>query len=171
MFRHPPAFFHAPPPTALRLVRSARDPRVTGGRVRAIEPFYHWHTPIAWTAYILLADAIVWKRRGNSWIRNSRSELLFVIVRIRAAVGPVRDVQQVLDLQLVLHRAARSCVWFAIWAMSGRSPRSLRRFFKPPISCPAFATGAPVRRELKHRRRSDSARCLDDGRRGRASWF
>jgi len=43
-----------------------------------IEPFYHWHTPIAWTAYILLADAIVWKRRGNSWIRNNPSELLFV---------------------------------------------------------------------------------------------
>jgi hypothetical protein len=43
-----------------------------------IEPFYHWHTPIAWTGYILLADAIVWKRRGNSWIRNNPSELLFV---------------------------------------------------------------------------------------------
>jgi hypothetical protein len=43
-----------------------------------IEPFYHWHTPIAWTGYILLADAIVWKRRGNSWLNNNRSELLFV---------------------------------------------------------------------------------------------
>ena len=43
-----------------------------------IEPFYHWHTPIAWTAFILLADAVVWKRRANSWIRNNRSELLFV---------------------------------------------------------------------------------------------
>jgi hypothetical protein len=43
-----------------------------------IEPFYHWHTPIAWTGYILLVDAIVWKRRSNSWIRNNRSELFFV---------------------------------------------------------------------------------------------
>ena len=43
-----------------------------------IEPFFHWHTPIAWTAYIFLADAIVWKRRGNSWLRNNPSELLFV---------------------------------------------------------------------------------------------
>ena len=43
-----------------------------------VEPFYHWHTPIAWTGYILLADAVVWKRRANSWIRNNRSELLFV---------------------------------------------------------------------------------------------
>jgi hypothetical protein len=43
-----------------------------------IEPFYHWHTPIAWTGYILLADAIVWKRRGDSWLNNNPSELLFV---------------------------------------------------------------------------------------------
>jgi hypothetical protein len=44
-----------------------------------IEPFYHWHTPIAWTGYILLVDAIVWKRRGNSWLRNNRAELFFVV--------------------------------------------------------------------------------------------
>ena len=43
-----------------------------------IEPFYHWHTPIAWTGFILLADALVWKRRGNSWIRNNPAELLFM---------------------------------------------------------------------------------------------
>ena len=42
-----------------------------------IEPFYHWHTPIAWTGYILFADAVVWKRRGNSWLRNNAAELLF----------------------------------------------------------------------------------------------
>ena len=43
-----------------------------------IEPFYHWHTPIAWTGYILLVDAVVWKRRGNSWLRNNRAELFFL---------------------------------------------------------------------------------------------
>jgi hypothetical protein len=42
-----------------------------------VEPFYHWHTPIAWTGYILFADAIVWKRRGDSWLRNNRAELFF----------------------------------------------------------------------------------------------
>jgi hypothetical protein len=42
-----------------------------------IEPFYHWHTPIAWTGYILLADGVVWKRRGNSWLRNNAAELFF----------------------------------------------------------------------------------------------
>ena len=41
------------------------------------DPFYHWHTPIAWTGFILAADAFVWKRRGSSWIRNSPAELLF----------------------------------------------------------------------------------------------
>jgi len=42
-----------------------------------IEPFYHWHTPIAWTGYILFADAVVWKGRGNSWLRNNAAELFF----------------------------------------------------------------------------------------------
>jgi hypothetical protein len=42
-----------------------------------IAPFYHWHTPIAWTGFILFADAVVWKRRGNSWIRNNPAELFF----------------------------------------------------------------------------------------------
>jgi hypothetical protein len=48
------------------------------GMLAQIEPFYHWHTPIAWTGFILLADALVWKRRGNSWIRNNPAELLFM---------------------------------------------------------------------------------------------
>jgi hypothetical protein len=43
-----------------------------------IDPFYHWHTPIAWTGYILFADAIVWKRRGASWLRNYPAEMLFI---------------------------------------------------------------------------------------------
>jgi hypothetical protein len=43
-----------------------------------IEPFYHWHTPIAWTGYILFVDALVWKRRGQSWIRNAPAELFFL---------------------------------------------------------------------------------------------
>jgi hypothetical protein len=43
-----------------------------------IEPFHTWHTPIAWTSYILAVDGLVWKRRGNSWLSHSRAELLFV---------------------------------------------------------------------------------------------
>ena len=48
------------------------------GMFARVAPFYHWHTPIAWTGYILLADAVVWKRRGVSWLRNNPAELLFV---------------------------------------------------------------------------------------------
>ena len=43
-----------------------------------IEPFYSWHTPIAWTGYILFADGIVWKRRGHSWLSDSRAEFFFL---------------------------------------------------------------------------------------------
>jgi hypothetical protein len=48
------------------------------GLLARVEPFYHWHTPISWTGYILTADAVVWKRRGSSWIRNNPAELFFL---------------------------------------------------------------------------------------------
>ena len=43
-----------------------------------IEPFHSWHTPVAWTGYILCVDGIVWKRRGQSWLSDSRAEFLFL---------------------------------------------------------------------------------------------
>lgn len=39
-----------------------------------IEPFWSWNTPIAWTGFIIFADDIVWRARGNSWIRSSPRE-------------------------------------------------------------------------------------------------
>ena len=48
------------------------------GMLARIEPLYHWHTPIAWTGYILFVDGLVWKRRGASWIRNAPAELFFL---------------------------------------------------------------------------------------------
>jgi hypothetical protein len=39
-----------------------------------IEPFASWNTPICWTGFILFADAIVYRARGNSWIRSSPRE-------------------------------------------------------------------------------------------------
>jgi hypothetical protein len=38
------------------------------------EPFYSWNTPIAWTGFILFADAIVYRRRRNSWLRSNPRE-------------------------------------------------------------------------------------------------
>jgi hypothetical protein len=39
-----------------------------------IEPFWSWNTPIAWTGFILFADAIVWEARRSSWIRSNARE-------------------------------------------------------------------------------------------------
>jgi len=48
------------------------------GMLLKVEPFWSWHTPIAWTGYILLVDALVFRRRGDSWLMNARAE--FVIL-------------------------------------------------------------------------------------------
>ena len=63
--------------------------------MRDIEPFHSWHTPIAWTGYILFVDGLVWKRRGNSWLSDARAEFLFLALRLGSALGGLRDVQQV----------------------------------------------------------------------------
>jgi hypothetical protein len=39
-----------------------------------VEPFYSWNTPICWTGFILFADAVVWRARGNSWLRSATRE-------------------------------------------------------------------------------------------------
>ena len=41
-----------------------------------VEPFWSWNTPIAWTGFILFADAIVFRARGTSWIRSDPREFL-----------------------------------------------------------------------------------------------
>ena len=38
----------------------------------------HWFTPIVWTGYILLVDALVYRLRGRSLLVNDRLELLVV---------------------------------------------------------------------------------------------
>jgi hypothetical protein len=50
------------------------------GMLFRLEPFYSWHTPIAWTGYILLVDGLVWQRRGSSLLRNDPAELCFMAV-------------------------------------------------------------------------------------------
>ena len=37
-----------------------------------------WNTPIAWTGFILFADGIVWRARGDSWIRSAPREFVFL---------------------------------------------------------------------------------------------
>ena len=40
-----------------------------------IEPFWSWNTPIAWTGFILFADSVVFRARGQSWMRSAPREL------------------------------------------------------------------------------------------------
>lgn len=43
-----------------------------------VEPFWTWHTSIAWTGYVLFVDGVVWMRRGHSWVTDSPGELAFL---------------------------------------------------------------------------------------------
>lgn len=48
------------------------------GMLLKIEPFWSWHTPISWTGFILVADAVIYARRGDSWLMNARAEFVFL---------------------------------------------------------------------------------------------
>ena len=48
------------------------------GMFARVEPFWSWHTPIAWTGYILLVDAWVLRRRGHSWLHDAPAEFAFL---------------------------------------------------------------------------------------------
>lgn len=48
------------------------------GMFLQIEPFWTWHTPIAWTGYILFVDGLVWSRRGSSWLTAAPAEFAFL---------------------------------------------------------------------------------------------
>jgi len=48
------------------------------GMLARVEPFWSWHTPIAWTGYIVFADGWIWFIRGDSPIRNDRAEMVFI---------------------------------------------------------------------------------------------
>jgi hypothetical protein len=43
-----------------------------------VEPFATWNTPIAWTGFIVFADAVVFRARGRSLIRSAPGEFAVV---------------------------------------------------------------------------------------------
>lgn len=45
-----------------------------------VEPFWTWHTPIAWSTYILLCDGIIYAKRGSSWLMTNRREFVFLAI-------------------------------------------------------------------------------------------
>ena len=48
------------------------------GMIARVEPFWTWHTAIAWTGYILLIDGIIYKERRSSWLTTHRREFFFL---------------------------------------------------------------------------------------------
>ena len=45
-----------------------------------IEPFWSWNTPVAWTGFILFADGIVFRARGESLLRSAPREFAFLAI-------------------------------------------------------------------------------------------
>lgn len=45
-----------------------------------VEPFWSWNTPICWTGFIVYADAVVRRARGESWLTSNRREFAFLAV-------------------------------------------------------------------------------------------
>ncbi len=48
------------------------------GMLAKVQPFYSWHTPIAWSGYILFVDGLVRARRGSSWLTSNTAEFTFL---------------------------------------------------------------------------------------------
>jgi hypothetical protein len=49
-----------------------------GATLAGIEPFASWNTPICWTGFILFADGVVYRARGESWIRSAPREFVWL---------------------------------------------------------------------------------------------
>jgi hypothetical protein len=45
-----------------------------------VEPFASWNTPICWTGFIIFADSVVYRARGESWMRSSPVEFALLAV-------------------------------------------------------------------------------------------
>jgi hypothetical protein len=51
-----------------------------GAMLAHVEPFWTWHTPFAWTGYILIIDGIIYTRRGRSWLTRHIREFAFLAI-------------------------------------------------------------------------------------------
>jgi len=50
------------------------------GMLAKVEPFWTWHTPIAWTGYILFVDGLLYRMRGRSWLTTDKGEFVFLAI-------------------------------------------------------------------------------------------
>src|SRR5262249_2396017 len=51
-----------------------------GATLARVELFYSWNTPICWSGFILFADSVVWRARGDSWLRSAPLEFAFLSI-------------------------------------------------------------------------------------------
>jgi hypothetical protein len=125
-----------------------------GGMLAGIPPFTVWHTPIAWTGYILLVDGFVSKRRGNSWIRNAPAELVFLAV-VSVPLWVVFELYNTYSLRNWYYVGLPANTWVRysgyVWAFATISPAmfetaelaaSLRR--RPAPDVPAVRCPIPM---------------------------
>lgn len=117
------------------------------GVLARMEPFYHWHTPISWTGFILFADAVVWKRRANSWLRDNRAELVF------AACASVP-----LWVLFELYNKYSIHNWYYIGLPENRLIRDFGYAWSFATITPAIFETADLVASFRDRRRSDALR-------------
>jgi hypothetical protein len=131
------------------------------GVLARIEPFYHWHTPIAWTGYILLTDAIVFKRRANSWLQDNPAELMFVA----CASVPLWVIFELYN-KFSIHN------WYYVGLPEVRLVRDFGYLWSFATITPALFESADLISSLRDRR-ADPARTnpLSHHRLGRPAWI
>jgi hypothetical protein len=50
------------------------------GMLAHVAPFWSWHTPFAWTGYILFVDGWIFSRRGSSWLTTNQPEFVALVL-------------------------------------------------------------------------------------------
>ena len=63
-----------------------------------------WNTPIGWTGFILFADGVVWRARGDSWIRSSPREFALLAGSVSIPLWLVFEFFNLVHRELALRR-------------------------------------------------------------------
>jgi hypothetical protein len=122
-----------------------------------IEPFASWNTPICWTGFIIFADAIVYRARGESWMRSSPREfallaaasiplwLVFEFYNLYLDNWYYTGLPENLALRTFGYAWSFATIWPAIFEGSDlvailRLGRRAKRLSPAPPAVPAFPT-------------------------------
>ena len=102
-----------------------------------IEPFATWFYSLAWWSYILLADAVIFARQGNSLLMNRLSEL----PKLALASVTCWLIFEIVNFSLGNwhYLGVPRALFGAGWGMAWLLPRSCRGCFRPETSWPLSA--------------------------------